>query len=95
MPTFVLNNGTKYECSFCGLASVGILYVDIVCNSLVEALTVFSNTENTKHMEYITSEDTSTTEVYDGYTKILGVEYAFNDASAIRVSLRKLYEGEK
>ena len=92
MPTFTLNNGKIYDCPFCGLASVGILYVDILGVMLVEALAAFSDPANTRHMEYIAGGKTT---VYDGYTKIIGVEYAYNDSSAVRVALRRPYEGEK
>lgn len=92
MPTFTLNNGKIYDCPFCGLASVGILYVDILGVTLAEALAAFSDPANTRHMEYIAGGKTT---VYDGYTKIIGVEYAYNDSSAVRVALRRPYEGEK
>lgn len=92
MPTFTLNNGKIYDCPFCGLASVGILYVDILGVTLVEALAAFSDPANTRHMEYIAGGKTT---VYDGYTKIIGVEYAYNDSSAVRVAQRRPYEGEK
>ena len=91
MPTITLNNGIKYECPFCGLASVGILYVDLVGMNLVQALEIFNNPENTKHLEYISgSEQVS----YEGFTFLIGVEWAYNDGSTVRVSLRRLYEGE-
>lgn len=92
MPKFKIDNGTAYDCPFCGLASVGILYVDILGVTLLDALTAFSTPANTRHMEYIAGEETA---VYDGYTKIIGVEYAYNDSSAVRVALRRPYEGEK
>lgn len=92
MPTFTLNNGKIYECPFCGLASVGILYVDVIGASLAEALEVFSAPANTKHMEYQAGEGMT---VYDGYTRIIGVEYAYNNTSAVRVALRKPYVGEE
>lgn len=81
-----------YFCPFCGLASVGILYVDILDSTLQDALTSFSDTENTVHLEYTTPNDTSS---YDGFTKIIGVEYAYNDSGAVRVALRRPYEGEE
>ena len=91
MPTITLNNGIRYECPFCGLASVGILYVDLVGMNLVQALEVFNNPENTKHLEYISgSEQVS----YEGFTFLIGVEWAYNDRNAVRVSLRRPYEGE-
>lgn len=91
MPKFKIANGTAYDCPFCGLASVGILYVDILGVTLLDALTAFSDSANTRHMEYISGEETK---VYEGYTKIIGVEYAYNDSSAVRVALRRPYEGE-
>ena len=91
MPTFTLNNGTVYECPFCGLAAVGILYVDIMGVDLMDALTAFSDTAATSHMEYDGGE---TQKSYDGFTKILGVEYAYNDTTAVRVSLRRPYADE-
>ena len=91
MGKFKINNGTIYECPFCGLASVGILYVDLMNMNLVQALEVFNNPENTKHLEYISgSEQVS----YEGFTFLIGVEWAYNDGSAVRVSLRRPYEGE-
>lgn len=92
MPKFEIANGTAYDCPFCGLASVGILYVDILGVTLSDALSVFSVPTNTRHMEYRAGEEKI---AYDGYTKIIGVEYAYNDSSAVRVALRRPYEGEK
>lgn len=91
MPTFTLNNGKIYECPFCGLASVGILYVDILGVTLAEALAAFSDPANTRRMEYRAGEETQR---YDGFTRLIGVEYAYNDTSAVRVALRRPYEGE-
>lgn len=91
MPKFT-TKAANYDCPFCGLASVGILYVDILGVTLAEALAAFSDPANTRHMEYIAGDKTT---VYDGYTKIIGVEYAYNDSSAVRVALRRPYEGEK
>ena len=53
MDKFKINNGTIYKCPFCGLAAVGILYVDILGVTLLDALTAFSVSANTRHMEYI------------------------------------------
>ena len=92
MPKFKIANCTAYDCPFCGLASVGILYVDILGVTLIDALTAFSASANTRRMEYIAGGETT---VYDGYTKVIGVEYAYNDSSAVRVALRRPYEGEK
>lgn len=91
MPIFVLKSGKQYACPFCGLASVGILYVDILGSTLEDALKTFGSKENTQHMEYHSGKEKID---YDGYNKILGVEYAYNNTAAVRVSLRRPYEGE-
>lgn len=91
MNKFKINSGTIYECPFCGLASVGILYVDLVGMNLAQALEIFNNPENTKHMEYISGSENIS---YEGFTFLIGVEWAYNDNKAVRVSLRRPYEGE-
>lgn len=91
MPTLQLSNGTIYGCPFCGLASVGILYIDIMGVDLMGALTAFSDTTATAHLEYVSGE---TQKSYDGYTRLIGVEYAYNENAAVRVALRRPYEGE-
>ena len=91
MPTITLNNGTRYECPFCGLASVGILYVDFIGMNLVQALEIFNNPENTKHLEYISGNEKVS---YEGFTFLVGVEWAYDDNKVVRVSLRRPYVGE-
>ena len=91
MDKFKVNNGTIYECPFCGLASVGILYVDLLGMNLAQALEIFNNPENTKHMEYISGSENIS---YEGFTFLIGVEWAYNDSNVVRVSLRRPYEGE-
>lgn len=92
MPTITLNDGTMYNCLFCGLASVGILYLDVPVATLAEALQIFSNKENAKRLVYKTPEEEIT---YNNFTKVVGVEWAYNDSSAVRVALRRPYEGEE
>lgn len=91
MDKLKINNGTIYECSFCGLASVGILYIDLVGMNLVQALEIFNNPENTKYLEFISGSEKVS---YKGFTFLIGVEWAYNDNKAVRVALRRPYEGE-
>ena len=91
MDKFKVNNGTIYECPFCGLASVGILYVDLVDMNLVQALEIFNNPENTKHLEYISGSEKVS---YEGLPFLIGVECAYNDINAGRLSVWTPYEGE-
>ena len=90
MPTIILSNKNEYECTFCGLSSVGILYIDIKGTDLTGALTEFSSQSNTEKIIYRTPlSDT----LYEGFTKLLGVEYVI-DGSTVRVSMRKPYTDE-
>lgn len=91
MTVFKLSSGISFDCSFCGLASVGILYVDLIGMNLVQALEIFNNPENTKHMEYISGSEKVS---YDDFTFLVGVEWAYDDNKVVRVSLRRPYVGE-
>lgn len=88
MPEIITAAGVHYDCSFCGLASVGILYVDVVGETLASALERFGNANNTRRLTYRSAAGDT---VYEGYTVILGVERV---TGAVRVSLRRPYEGE-
>lgn len=89
MPVFITSDGTQFECTFCGLASVGILYVDLVGLTLQEALAVFGDSGRTNLLTYKTSAGET---VYKNFVVILGVERV---GEAIRISLRRPYEGEE
>lgn len=92
MPTFTLNNGISYNCRFCGLASAGILYVDLIGLNLREAMDIFEDTQNTQNLKYVGGEET---QEYVGYTKLLGVEWVYNSENTVRISLRRPYVGEE
>ncbi len=86
-----LADGTEYECRLFGLASVGILYIDLIGATLLQALTDFSDTEKTKR---IICENQNETVTREGFTKILGVEIPSAEWDTVRVSLRKPYADE-
>lgn len=86
-----LADGTEYECRLFGLASVGILYIDLIGVTLLQALTDFSNAEKTAR---IICENQNETVTREGFTKILGVEIPSVEGNAVRVSLRKPYADE-
>lgn len=92
MPTIHLSSGAVYDCPFCGLASVGILYIDVMGLDLADALSVFGDGTSTNTIVYTAGEQART---FDGYTVLLGVEFATATRDgAVRVSLRRPYEGE-
>ena len=88
MPIFITSDGAQFECTFCGLASVGILYVDLLGLTLQSALTTFGDSGRTSTLTYKTLSGET---VYKNFIVILGVEKVGN---AIRISLRRPYEGE-
>lgn len=91
MQKFIVATGAEYECRFCGLASVGILYVDIVGLSLLEALTAFSSPDITSTLKVQSGE---AGRVFNGYTRLVGVEWADSAEECVRIALRKPYVGE-
>lgn len=84
-----LANGKKFDCPFLGVASVGIAYIDIQGSSLLEALSVFGDSDATKIIVY--HEGAPDERTLTGYTQLIGVEYADTDMQIIRVSLRRPY----
>lgn len=87
MPKIILGEANTYDCSFCGLASSGTLYVDLLDTTLKEALEVFSDSNSIKKIIYSAGDDSI---VYSNYTELVGVEKV-SDGNAIRVSLRRPY----
>lgn len=96
MAKVILNDGTEYECTFFGLASVGIQYVDVVGQTMKEAMDKFSDTAATAVMTYVTEDDTGKqqTVVRKGFTTLLGVQLPAADGNTVRVSLRRPYADE-
>ena len=86
-----LADGTEYDCRLFGLASVGILYIDLVGTTLLQALTDFSSSEKTSKMVCVNENETI---VREGFTKILGVEIPSTSGDIVRVSMRKPYVDE-
>lgn len=87
----ILNDGTELECTLFGLASVGILYIDIVGGTLTNMLEIFSDKNKTKRMTYKTQNEEV---IRDGFTTILGVQLPSADSNTVRVSIRKPYADE-
>lgn len=86
MPKIVLGEANTYDCSFCGLASSGTLYIDLLDTTLKDALEAFSDS-SIKKITYSAGDNSI---VYSNYTELIGVERV-SDGNAIRVSLRRPY----
>ena len=85
-----LANGAEYECSFFGLASVGILMIQVNM-SFVEAATVFGNKDALTTITHIYGGD-GPTHTLKNFTKLA---YIVDDGDCIRVALQQPIEFEE
>ena len=86
-----LSDGTQLECQFFGLASAGVLYIDIPNMTIPEAVSKFGDSNATKKMTYTIPNETV---IREGFTVLLGVQIPAADATVVRVTMRKPYTDE-
>lgn len=89
MEKIIFNDGSEYPCAFCGVATVGMLYVTLTGMSFVEAASLFSDENKTKRMRYVAANGDET--LFEHYTKF---EYAVNESGGVRGALRQKYASE-
>lgn len=89
MDRIVFRDGSEYSCAFCGLATVGLLYVTLTGLSFVEAAAVFGDENKTAKIRYVAANGDET--VFEHYTKF---EYLVNEADGQRAALRQKYASE-
>ena len=86
-PTLVLADGTRLEYTLGGAVSmIGDMYIDIPNLTLTKAVTIFSNTEKTKHMEFWSG---GSVVAFDGFTELGGIEVPYNLSDTVRITMRK------
>ena len=86
-PTLVLADGSEYEYTLGGAASsIGDMYIAISNISMSRAFIIFSNSEKTKHMEFLSGGSVA---VFDGFTELGGVEVPYNLPDTVRITMRK------
>ena len=95
MPKIILNNGSEFDCSFCGVSSTGVMYIDLMGINMLQAVTLFSNSENVSKIIYRTQQEESTHDTeYNNFTVLMGVQYVQNLQGITRISMRRPYVGE-
>ena len=95
IPKIILANEQEFDCNFCGVSSTGVMYIDLVGVSLAQAVTLFSNAENTSKIIYRTFQgENAQNTVYNNFSVLIGVQYVQNLDGLTRVSMRRPYVGE-
>lgn len=89
MDKVIFADNTENSCVFCGIASVGILYVTLTGVSFAEAALIFTDEKKTSKIRYVGADGAET--VFEHYTKF---EYLVNEADGIRGALRQKYASE-
>lgn len=89
MDKIIFGDGSEYPCAFCGLATVGMLYVILPGLSFVEAASIFSDERKTVKIRYAAASGEET--VFEHYTKF---EYLVNETGGQRAALRQKYASE-
>lgn len=89
MDKIIFADNTEYKCGFCGLASVGLLFVTLEGLSFVEAAAVFADENKTKKIRYVAANGEET--AFEHYVKF---EYAVNESNGVRGALRQKYASE-
>lgn len=89
MDKIIFLDGSECPCAFCGLATVGLLYVTLTGLSFVEAAAIFGDEKKTAKIRYVAANGEET--VFEHYTKF---EYLVNETGGQRAALRQKYASE-
>lgn len=95
IPKIILTDGTEFDCNFCGVSSSGVMYIDLLNLSMIDAVTLFSNADKTSKIIYRTSQGKKIQDTeYNNFSVLMGVQYVQNLDGITRVSMRRPYVGE-
>lgn len=90
MNKVIFADNTEYDCVFCGLATVGILFITLAGVTTAEAAVVFSDKDKVSKIRYVGSDGNEA--VFEHYTKF---EYLVNEPTGgQRAALRQKYASE-
>ena len=94
-PKIILTDGTEFNCNFCGVSSTGVIYLDLLNISMMNAVTLFGNAEKVSTIIYRTSQGEQINDKeYNNFSILIGVQYVQNLQGITRVSMRRPYVGE-
>ena len=89
MDKIIFLDGSEYPCAFCGIATVGVLYVTLTGLSFGEAAAGFGEEEKAAEIRCVAATGEET--VFEQYTKF---EYLVNETGGQRAALRQKYASE-
>lgn len=90
MDKIIFADNSEYNCGFCGLATVGLLFVTLTGISFTEGAVIFSDEKKTQKIRYVAANGKET--VFEHYVKF---EYLVNEPSGgVRAALRQRYASE-
>lgn len=90
-PKIILEDGTEFDCNFCGVSSTGVIYIDLLNVTMLDAISEFSDKEKNGNIIYRTSGGDAE---YKNFNVLIGVQYVQNLSGITRVSMRRPYVGE-
>lgn len=94
-PKIILTDGTEFDCNFCGVSSTGVIYIDLLNVSMLEAIQAFGDTEKVSKIIYRTSQGENINDSeYNNFSVLIGIQLVQNLQGITRVSMRRPYVGE-
>lgn len=95
IPKIILTDGTEFDCNFCGVSSTGVIYIDLLNSTMLQAITAFGDKEKAGKIIYRTSlEDGVQDTEYNNFSVLIGIQDVQNLQGITRVSMRRPYVGE-
>ncbi len=95
IPKIILTDGTEFDCNFCGVSSTGVIYIDLLNSTMLQAITAFGDKEKVSKIIYRTSrEDGFQDAEYNNFSVLIGIQDVQNLQGITRVSMRRPYVGE-
>lgn len=94
-PKIILADETEFDCNFCGVSSTGVIYIDLLNTTMLEAINAFGDKEKVFKIIYRTSQEENVNDKeYNNFSVLIGVQYVQNLDGITRVSMRRPYVGE-
>lgn len=94
-PKIILTDGTEFDCNFCGVSSTGVIYIDILNSSMLQAIQAFGDKEKVSKIIYRTTTEKGFVDTeYNNFSVLIGVQAVQNLQGITRISMRRPYVGE-
>ena len=95
IPKIILTDETEFDCNFCGVSSTGVIYIDLLNTTMLEAITAFGDKEKVSKIIYRTFQGEEPHDMeYNNFSVLIGLQLVQNLDGITRVSMRRPYVGE-